>query len=81
MVEKKCPKPCHKMEIRIKSRGKTKFKAFVGSVVNLELNPSYEFKSKVLAYDGFDFVVDTGSSLGLWIGRVSTHIFNTIRIM
>jgi hypothetical protein len=41
----------------------------IGSQFIFEFSPTYEFKSKVLAYDGFDFIVDSGSSLGLWIGR------------
>ena len=68
-AEKRCPKPCNKMTIIVKNRGISKFKNWNGSQFIFEFNPTYEFKSKVLAYDGFDFIVDSGSSLGLWIGR------------
>jgi hypothetical protein len=66
--EKKCFNPCNKMTITVKNRGNSKFKSYNGSQFIFEFNPTYEFKSKVLAYDGFDFIVDSGSSLGLWIG-------------
>jgi hypothetical protein len=56
------------MTIIVKNRGNSKFKNFNRSQLIFEFNPTYELKSKVLAYDGFDFIVDTGSSLGLWIG-------------
>jgi hypothetical protein len=67
-AEQNCNKPCNKMTVTVKNRGISKFKNLNGSHFIFVFNPTYEFKSKVLAYDGFDFIVDTGSSLGLWIG-------------
>ena len=57
------------MTVTVKKKGMSKFENINGSQFIFEFNPTYEFKSKVLAYDGFDFIVDSGSSLGLWIGR------------
>ena len=79
-AEKRCSKPCKKMTIIVKNRGNSKFKNFNRSQLIFEFNPTYELKSKVLAYDGFDFIVDTGSSLGLWIGQYRIQ-FNEIRNM
>ena len=50
---------------RLKGRGATKFEV---SGAYLEFNTKVSMKSKVKAYDTFQFVIDVGSSLGLWIG-------------
>ena len=57
------------MSITVKTRGISKFKNYDGTHFIFALNPSYQYMAKVLAYDEFDFIVDTGSSLELWIGK------------
>jgi hypothetical protein len=57
------------MSITVKTRGISKFKNYDGTQFIFALTPSYQYKTIVLAYDEFDFIVDTGSSLGLWIGK------------
>ena len=73
-AEKKCSRPCNKMTVSVNTRGIAKFKGYEGTTLILEFNPTYQLRSKVLAYDEFAFIVDTGSSLGLWIGEYLTYI-------
>ena len=66
-AEEKCKRPCVVMtnHARLKGRGATKFGI---SGAYLEFSPKVSMKSKVKAYDTFQFIIDVGSSLGLWIG-------------
>ena len=56
------------MTISVRNRGISKIKSY-GTQYIFEFKPTYQYKATVLAYDEFDFIVDTGSSLGLWIGK------------
>ena len=66
-AEEKCKRPCVVMtnHAKLKGRGATKFGI---SGAYLEFSPEVTMKSKVKAYDMFKFIIDVGSSLGLWIG-------------
>ena len=57
------------MTINVKNMGISKFKSWNASQFIIAFKPSYQYKVKVLDYDEFDFIVDSGSSLGLWIGK------------
>lgn len=74
-AEQKCPKPCKQMKIIAKNRENFDMDSSVMKSFTLAFQPTYEYKSKVLAYVWFDFIVDTGSSLGLWIGWYNTRDF------
>ena len=57
------------MAINVKNIGISRSKGFNGSQFIITFKPTYQYKATVLAYDEFDFIVDSGSSLGLWIGK------------
>ena len=44
--------------------------------INLRFNKMVEVKKKIIAYDMFDFIIDAGSSLGLWLGLSALGIFD-----
>ena len=46
--------------------------------VDLLFNKNVVFKKKVLTYDIFNFVVDVGSSLGLWLGLSILNITDAL---
>ena len=67
------------MTVIARKKGRTTMKNYNGSQIILEFNPTFEFKFKVLSYDPFDFIVDSGSSLGLWVGQYQFKFFGMIR--
>lgn len=59
--------PCTQMKINVDYIGKKK--NYYNSYVIFKFAEFYEFKSKQLAYGWFEFIIDVGSSLGVWLGR------------
>ena len=49
------------MTITVKNMGISKFKSWNASQFIISFKPSYQYKVKVLDYDEFDFIVDSGS--------------------
>ena len=76
-AQKKCKKPCHKTTFFIERRRK-QVTDYVIYGVDLLFNTEVSFKKKVVAYDMFNFVVDVGSSLGLWLGLSILNITDSI---
>ena len=64
--ERKCLKPCNITTSYIKFRETRK--AMIDTVVVLNFRSEVEYRSKELAYEFYDFLIDVGSSLGLWLG-------------
>ena len=66
-AEQKCKRPCtvYKIEVNMRGRGARKFQEFG---VFLQFDQNVAKKVKKMAYTPFQFVIDIGSSLGLWIG-------------
>ena len=75
MVQKKCKRTCLKTKILVEERLK---KAGYNPFVDLLFNSDVVFRRKVVAYDMFNFVVDVGSSLGLWLGLSILNITDAI---
>ena len=63
----KCGTPCTVTRSKILSKGQKK-KALHPSILILKFDEVVVHKTKVLAYRFSNFVIDMGSSLGLWFG-------------
>ena len=61
--ENLCPKPCTEMQYRARIR-------MTGPDRNIKLsfNSKVQYSGKMLTYNHFNFLIDVGSSLGLWFG-------------
>ena len=77
VAEERCKVPCKIMTNTVRYIGdkesldlKTKFTIRFEKVVRIE--------KKVLAYTFFDFVIDGGSSLGLWLGLSALGIVDLL---
>ena len=58
-----CPKPCTEMKYhaRIRTSGPDRN-------IKLSFNPIVQYSGKMLTYNFSSFLIDVGSSLGLWFG-------------
>ena len=77
-AQKKCKKPCLKTTISVEQKLKRLPVEDVHYYVDFRFNTEVGFKEKVVAYDMFNFVVDVGSSLGLWLGLSILNITDAI---
>ena len=74
-AEKKCKNPCKKM---------TNTLSVISESVEYELYTNIEFRfkktvrveKKVIVYTWFNFIIDVGSSLGLWLGLSALGILD-----
>ena len=69
--QKKCKKPCLATESTVQLRGKNKPdhpRAMTMSKVNLHFKEEVPKTFKMINYTPYDFLIDSGSSLGLWLG-------------
>ena len=64
----RCAKPCTVTKSKIISDGKVKHDFRLENTLNIKFESDVVFRRKVLAYDFSSFLIDMGSSLGLWFG-------------
>ena len=67
--EVKCKKPCKKMTNKVflqpfNQRGGGPSSA----KLTLKFEKEVKFEKKIVSHTWFDFIIDVGSSLGLWLG-------------
>ena len=71
--QKNCKKPCLQLKTLTRFINRLEFSGtgHVGSTTMLILRLPEQVKvhKRLLSYGWFDFIVDTGSSLGLWLGN------------
>ena len=74
-AEEKCMIPCMKMtnKVFLRSDGVEKRMSFDLSLI-LRFKKTVKFERKVVVYTWFNFIVDVGSSLGLWLGLSALSI-------
>ena len=73
-AEKRCKIPCRKMTIG-KVRASRQVPKKEG--ISLRFESHVQLEKKFVAYTGFNFIVDVGSSLGLWLGLSALGVFET----
>ena len=66
-AETKCKKPCKKMTNKITVISDT-FLTGSRTYFKFRFKETVRVEKKVVVYTWFDFIVDVGSSLGLWLG-------------
>ena len=79
-AEKKCKNPCITTKIFIQSLP-TVDNSYGFSMTNLEFNPAVIIERKERSYGFFNFLVDAGSSLGLWLGLSFISLIDLIPLM
>ena len=62
-----CTKQCTVTRVNIQDNGKEDGK-WIGPFLKLKFDNRVVYKTKVLGYGFSDFLIDMGSSLGLWFG-------------
>ena len=68
-IEEKCKNPCKKMTNKISLKVDQMIsKAELQSVVQFRFKKRVRLEKKVVVYTWFNFIIDIGSSLGLWLG-------------
>ena len=73
-AESRCKKPCKKMTNRISmisDKSKSPF-----SYYEFRFKEKVRVEKKVVVYTWFNFIVDVGSSLGLWLGLSALGILD-----
>ena len=76
-VEMNCKKPCRKMTNRVSLADK----AFLGcnvASVEFRFEKTVKVEKKIIVYTWFNFIVDVGSSLGLWLGLSALGITDLV---
>ena len=73
-MEEKCKNPCKKMTniVSIKVDEKKRYNG--GSMLEFRFKKTVRVEKKVVVYTWFDFIIDVGSSLGLWLGLSALSI-------
>ena len=66
-AETKCEIPCKKMTNLISLRASENYSSYATSL-EFRFKKTVKVEKKVLSYTGFNFIIDVGSSLGLWLG-------------
>ena len=65
VAEKNCKNPCIKMTNIISKRAEF---ANAGTGLEIRFKKTVKVEKKIVSYTGFNFIIDIGSSLGLWLG-------------
>ena len=68
MAEMKCKNPCKKMTITLSPIGEENGFNVGDSSVTLRFDKLVKIERKMVVYTWFNFIIDVGSSLGLWLG-------------
>ena len=71
-AETKCEIPCKKMtnliSLRASEGGEKVSNNYSAAYLELRFKKTVKVEKKILSYTGFNFIIDVGSSLGLWLG-------------
>ena len=79
MAEKNCMIPCSKMTNKVSLRAENEPKLNENHNVAyliLKFKESVKVEKKVVVYIFFNFIIDVGSSLGLWLGLSALSIID-----
>ena len=71
-AETRCKKPCLKMTNKISVISDND--GFYSSILKFRFRERVRVEKKVVVYKLFDFIIDIGSSLGLWLGLSALSI-------
>ena len=66
-AEKMCKKPCRKMTNKVSLISDEHYNTS-NSKFKLRFKKTVQIRKKVIVYTFFNFIIDVGSSLGLWLG-------------
>ena len=75
---KACPRPCDKMNIRQKYLRSFDSKEVANFLLKIYFEDNVKYDQSIPAYNYFDFVVEVGSSLGLWLGLSMIGVFDVV---
>ena len=69
-AEETCKNPCMKMTNILSMRANQNRSEYTDLYTGLEFRfqKTAKLERKILSYTGFNFIIDVGSSLGLWLG-------------
>ena len=76
-AEQQCKYPCKKMTNQVSFRGDTDGLGD-GARLTLKFKKMVKVEKKVFVYTWFHFIVDVGSSLGLWLGLSALGITDLV---
>ena len=72
-----CKKPCQQIETMTRFISRNKNIKSHNLNLFLRLSENVKVHKKLLSYGWFEFIVDTGSSLGLWLGNNQQYLNKT----
>ena len=67
-AEIRCKDPCKKMINKVTLRAKNDMLISDSALLTLRFKKTIKVEKKVVHYNWFNFIIDVGSSLGLWLG-------------
>ena len=69
-IQDNCTDPCltTHVDVYLHSEGRSEHPKPTYARVNLSFKKEVEKRSRVISYDFYNFLIDIGSSLGLWLG-------------
>ena len=73
-----CKVPCHQMKITSRLLKELAIKGTGRPTLTLNFDRRVEKHYNIQNYDAFDFIVEVGSALGLWLGLCVASIFDLI---
>ena len=76
MAEKKCKNPCKKMTNTLSLISQKIHRDRTS--INSKFKKTVRVEKKVIVYTWFNFIVDVGSSLGLWLGLSALGITDLV---
>ena len=76
-MEKKCKNPCKKMTNKV-SLKVDKNRNFTFASIKFRFKKTVRVEKKVVVYTWFNFIIDVGSSLGLWLGLSALSITDLV---
>ena len=74
VYSKSCPRPCKHISVQVTKENT--FNTNNQDFIELHVASKLKILRHVSNYDGFDLIVEVGSSLGLWIGLSALGIFD-----
>ena len=75
-AEVQCKNPCKKMVNKVSLRAKNDGVISNDAFLTLMFKKIVKVEKKVVAYTWFNFIIDVGSSLGLWLGLSALSIID-----
>ena len=67
-AEERCKNPCRKMTNTLSLISLTEFNHKFSTKLEFRFKKTVKVEKKVVVYTWFSFIIDAGSSLGLWLG-------------